>query len=110
MIPTTPIVAAQDGDAVADFKKAKLVICNNAIAEVSAEDLRLNAVTVDAGSSLELAGRTLTVAKATLGSPKLKPGTYKASDAGLVGFVTDSSSGATGSLVVTGGGIAIIVR
>ena len=110
VIPTTPIVAAQDGDAVADFKKAKLVICNNAIAEVSAEDLRLNAVTVDAGSSLELAGRTLTVAKATLSSAKLKPGTYKASDAGLVGFVTDSSSGATGSLVVTGGGIAIIVR
>ena len=110
VIPTTPIVAAQDGDAVVDFKKAKLVVRNNAIAEVSTEGLRLNAVMVDAGSSLELAGRTLTVTKATLGGVKLKPGTYKASDAGLTGFVTDSSSGATGSLVVTGGGIAIIIR
>ncbi len=110
VIPTTPIVAAQDGDAVVDFKKAKLVVRNNAIAEVSTEGLRLNAVMVDAGSSLELAGRTLTVTKATLGGVKLKPGTYKVSDAALVGFVTDSSSGATGSLVVTGGGIAIIIR
>ena len=45
-----------------------------------------------------------------LGETKLKPGTYKASDAALEGLVTDSSTDARGALVVTGGGIVIIVQ
>ena len=110
VIPTTPIVAANEGDPVADFKRAKLIVCNHAIAEVSADNLRMREVTVADGATLDLAGRTLTVAKAKLGETKLKPGTYKVTDGVLSDYVLDSSGTNAGVLEVTGGGLAVIVR
>lgn len=110
VIPTTPIVAANEGDPVADFKRAKLIVCNHAIAEVSADNLRMREVTVADGATLDLAGRTLTVAKAKVGETKLKPGTYKATDEVLSDYVSDSSGTNAGVLEVTGGGLAVIVR
>ena len=67
-------------------------------------------VTVADGATLDLAGRTLTVAKAKVGETKLKPGTYKATDEVLSDYVSDSSGTNAGVLEVTGGGLAVIVR
>ena len=111
----TPICATGYGaDEVADFKNASLVLSGSARASVAVVDakgtFKMNNLVMTDQAKLDLCGHAFSVKKATIGGTKLKPGTYKASDAGLVGFVTDSSSGATGSLVVTGGGIAIIVR
>lgn len=108
VFPTTPIVAYNNGDAVADFKRAKLVVTNNAIAEVSVADLKMRGLEVAANSRLDLNGNTLTVYRAKLGGTKLKVGTYAADNEAVAGFVSDSVGG--GSLVVNGVGIKLILR
>ena len=60
------------------------------------------------GTVLDLNGKKLTVRSAKVNGVKLASGTYAAGDAAVAGFVVDSTSG--GTLVVTGGGLAIIVR
>lgn len=98
-------------DALADFKDATLALRDRAQVRLfGASGLRIKALEMVVNTKLDLNGQTLTVAKAMLGETKLKPGTHKASDAALDGFVTDSSADATGALVVTGGGIVIAVR
>ena len=91
------------------YTKANLEISANGAVKLF-ESLKLSSLTMTAPAKLDLNGRTLTVTKAKLGDLKLKPSTYKASDAALEGFVTDSSEAETGTLVVTGGGIVIFVK
>ncbi len=108
VIPTTPIAAYANGDPAESFKKTSLVVTNNAIAEVSAEYIKINGLEVSAGSGIELMGGTLAVNTAKLGDAKLQPGTYFAGDAALGDFVTDSAGG--GTLMVRGTGLSLIVR
>ena len=61
-------------------------------------------------TTLDLNGKKLTVKSAKVSGVKLAPGTYTAGDAAVAGFVVDTADGARGALVVTGGGLSIIVR
>ena len=72
--------------------------------------MKLESVSVNSSSVIDLCGKTLTVKSATLGGIKLSPGTYAASNAAVEGFVVDTADGAGGTLVVTGGGFMLIVR
>ena len=111
VFPTTPIVAYNNGDAVADFNDANLIVTNNAIAEVSVAALKMRNLAVAADSKLDLFGNTLTVRSAKLGDTTLAAGTYAAGDVALGDFVSDSVGG--GSLVVqsaTRSGLRLILR
>ena len=111
VFPTTPIVAYNNGDAVADFNDANLIVTNNAIAEVSVAALKMRSLAVAANSKLDLFGNTLTVKSAKLGDTNLAAGAYAAGDTALGDFVSDSVGG--GSLVVTGSakrGLTILFR
>jgi hypothetical protein len=103
----TPIPSAKAGGEEDDFRKASLK--TEAAARVKLFDnLRMVALDMAADTALDLNGKTLVVSKATLGGVKIAPGTYAADNAAVAGFVVDSASG--GTLVVTGGGLTIIVR
>ena len=103
----TPIPSAKAGGEEDDFRKASLK--TEAAARVKLFDnLRMVALDMASDTALDLNGKTLVVNKAKLGGVKLAPGTYAAGDAAVAGFVVDSVTG--GELVVTGGGLAIIVR
>lgn len=97
-------------DEIVDFKNASLVVENKALASVEIADanrvFKMKSVTVAEGSKLDLFGNTLTVNTAKFGNTKLAGGTYAASD--YPDFLTDSGEG--GELIVTGGGLTIVVR
>jgi len=109
LMPTTPIVAYINGDPVSDFRKAALVVTNNAIAEVSVPELKMRSLVIAENSKLDLNGKTLTVGSAKLGGTKLAVGTYKATDAAVSSFVVDSA-GTDGQLVIRPRGLQLIVR
>jgi hypothetical protein len=71
-------------------------------------DLRMAKLEMDAGTVLDLNGKTLVVNTAKVNGVKLASGTYAAGDEAVSGFVVDSATG--GKLVVTGGGLSIVVR
>ncbi|MBR2941494.1 MAG: hypothetical protein IKC14_09335, partial [Kiritimatiellae bacterium] len=103
----TAIPSVKAGGETDDFRKASLK--TEAAARVKLFDnLRMVALDMASDTALDLNGKTLVVNKATLGGVKLASGTYAAGDAAVAGFVVDSVTG--GTLVVTGGGLAIIVR
>lgn len=107
VIPTTPIVAYNNGDPVEDFKKVGLVVTNNAIAEVSVSQLKMKSVVVAEDSKIDLMGNSYVVKAALLGGVKLQPGTYKASD--YPAYLVDSL-GTDGTLQVLGSGLKFIIR
>jgi hypothetical protein len=92
---------------VSDFRYADLVLDGAAWVALSAS-FRAKSVALASNCAIDLNGETLVVERATLGGVKLSPGTYAAGNAAVVGFVVDSTTG--GSLVVTGGGLSIVVR
>lgn len=103
----TPIPSTRWGGENDDLTKASLAI--GAAARVKLFDnLKMSALDMATGTTLDLNGRTLTVMRAALGSVKLSPGTYTASDAAVSDYVTDSGEG--GSLVVKGAAFLLIVR
>ena len=111
---TTPICATgYDADAVADFKKGRLLVRNKGQAQVAVADdggtFRMRSVEVGDNSKLDLFGKTFVVGSAKLGAVKLGPGTYRASDAAVSGFLVDSA-GTDGALVVAGNGLVMVVR
>lgn len=103
----TPFPAGVSGDSAASLKNVSLAISEAGRVSIS-EDLRIRNLTIagDEGTdhcAVNLNGNTLKVKTAKLGAAKLAPGTYTAADCPdfLVG---------DGSLVVTGGAFAILVR
>ena len=70
---------------------------------------RMGCLTMAEGSVIDLNGKRLVVSSAKLGATRLRPGTYRASDTVVAGFIADSK-GTDGMLVVTGGGFAVIIR
>jgi hypothetical protein len=72
------------------------------------DTLKVAGLTIDSDSLIDLNGKTLVVNSAKVNGVKLASGTYVAGDEAVSGFVVDSVTG--GKLVVTGGGLAIIVR
>lgn len=108
----TPFPAGVSGDSAASLKNVSLAISEAGRVSIS-EDLRIRdlAITGDEGEnhcSINLNGKTFTVARAKLGDTKLPVGTYAAGDAALGGFVTDSATG--GLLVVRGEGLRLLFR
>ena len=107
-LATTRYPGNGDGcDAPAALKKTSLVVDGAGRVELT-DSLKIAALSIDSGSSIDLAGTTLTVKRAKFGETKLSPGTYTTADAALADFVTDSGEG--GSLVVSGGGFSLVVR
>ena len=103
LFPATSTVKAPT-DEISDFRAASLMIDGKAIVKIS-DAVRLKTLTVASDSSLDLNGKVLTVARAVVNGAKLQPGTYTKDSAAVSGYVTGE-----GSLVITGGGIAVIVR
>ena len=109
VFPTTPIVAYNNGDAVADFNDANLIVTNNAIAEVSVAALKMRSLAVAANSKLDLFGNTLTVRSAKLGDTTLAAGTYAAGD--YSDSLTDSAGGGSlGGQRAPRPGLPVILR
>ena len=89
------------------LKRTSLVIGGAAHVELTDSARAVN-LSIETGSTIDLAGNTLTVRLATLGGAKLPSGTYTAGDSAIDGFVTDSGEG--GSLIVAGGATVFIVN
>ena len=117
----TPICATgYEADDVADFKKASLVIKQQAKGQVTAADaegkFRMSSVEIDSTGQLDLFGHTLTVKSATVNGVRLSPGTYTAKSTVVIGegslgdYLVDTAEGAGGALVVKGVGLTIIAR
>ena len=115
----TPICATgYEADDVADFKKASLVIKQQAKGQVTAADAEgkfaMNSVEIDSAGQLDLFGHTLIVKSAKVNGVKLSPGTYDAGSTVEIGegklrdYLVDTATG--GALVVTGGGFSLKVR
>lgn len=103
----TAIPSTKGGGENDNFKKASLSIEAAARVKIFA-DLRMAALDMASATVLDLNGKTLVVNKANVGGTRLAPGSYTAGDEAVAGLVTDSASG--GELVVSGGGLSIIVR
>ncbi len=103
------------GDAASDFRQSKLVLDGAAWMALGAS-LRAKSIDVASGSALDLYGATLVVDRAKIGGVRLSPGTYAAGSTVVIGegtladYLVDTADGAGGSLVVSGGGFALIVR
>ncbi len=105
------------GDAVADYKKVKYVVSDYGHAAANV-DMMVESVTIaDENSGLDLEGHALKTKafrypKTGGGLAKLSPGTYTAAQlrGKEIACVVDTSDGASGSLVVTGGGFHLRVR
>ena len=117
----TPICATgYEADDVADFKKASLVIKQQAKGQVTAADAEgkfaMNSVEIDSTGQLDLFGHTLTVKSAKINGVKLSPGTYAAGSDVAIGegslgdYLVDTAEGAGGELVVKGVSFMVIVR
>lgn len=115
----TPICATgYEADDVADFKKASLVIKQQAKGQVTAADTEgkfaMKSVEIDSTGQLDLFGHTLTVNSAKVNGVKLASGTYTAGSNVAIGegklgdYLVDTATG--GALVVTGGGLSLILR
>ena len=89
------------------LKRTSLVVAGAAHVELTDSARAVN-LSIETGSTIDLAGHTLTVRHATLGGAKLSSGTYAAGDTAVEGFVTDGGEG--GSLVITGGATIFIVK
>lgn len=104
---TTEMVSlGYGGDAVDDYKKVKYVVRDYGRAAVNADMKAASIEIVDANSSLDLEGHTLTVKSATVNGVRLSPGRYEAGSLG--DYLVGSATG--GALVVTGGGFSLKVR
>ena len=117
----TPICATgYEADDFADFKKASLVIKQQAKGQVTAADdegkFAMNSVEIDSTGQLDLFGHTLTVKSAKVGGVRLAPGTYKAGSTVAIGegtlgdYLVDTADGAGGALVVSGSGFRLSLR
>ena len=105
---TTRYPGNGDGcDAPEALKRTSLVVAGAAHVELT-DSLRSNALVIEDGSTLDLAGRTLTVKSAHLNGVKLASGTYAAADEAVAGYVTDSGEG--GELIVVGTSTLILVQ
>ena len=113
--PNTTEIASlgYGGDALSAYRKVKVQVGDYATAAVNA-DLRIGELTLETESSgLDLEGHKLTVDKflcRKTGTPvRVSPGTYTADKLAKAGFKVTDSSG-SGSVEVTGGGYALIIR
>lgn len=112
---TTPICAnGYEADEVADFKKARLLLRNKGLAQVTVADdsgeFRLGGVEIAENSKLDLYGHTLVVGSAKVNGRSLGPGTYTVASEGLADYLADSSTDGGGKLIVAGNGLTIVVR
>ena len=109
----TPICATGYGaDDVADFRRADLIVRNQAKAQVTAADangtFKMDEIEIDETGELDLFGNKFVVTSAKVGGRSVPPGTYAAADEAVAGYVTDSGEG--GSLVVVGNSTVIMLR
>ena len=109
-LTVTPIPAQTLGDDADSFKcKAGLTLTDCGRVMLTDNLARMGCLTMAEGSVIDLNGKRLVVSSAKLGATRLRPGTYRASDTVVAGFIADSK-GTDGMLVVTGGGFAVIIR
>ena len=109
-LTVTPIPAQTLGDDADSFKcKAALTLADCGRVMLTENLVRMGRLTMAEGSVIDLNGKNLVVSAAKLGAARLNPGTYRASDTVVAGFIADSK-GTDGTLVVSGGGYAVIIR
>ncbi len=102
-------------DAPEAFKKTDLVVAGAAKVQLT-DALKIAGLTIDSDSMIDLSGKTLTVKSARVNGVKLSPGTYAAGSTVEIGegklgdYLVDTAEGEGGSLVVKGGGFAVILR
>lgn len=111
----TPICAnGYMPDEVADFKDASLVLSGTARASVAVADeaglFRMRSLTISDSAKLDLVGHAFTVKSATVNGSRLSPGTYTPASAGLADCLVDTAAAGGGQLIVSGGGLIMVVR
>ena len=96
------------GDTVADFNRAALSLAGCGKVRLF-DTLQAKTLAMDAGTVLDLNGKTLTVRSMQAGGKNVASGTYVAGSTLFTdGYVTDSATG--GSVVVLGTGTLIVIR
>ena len=111
----TGFPSLSNGEPVDDLSRAALEIANNSRVILIA-NVRLRALDVGAGSTLDLNGHTNAVATAHAGGVNVPPGKYAAGatlaiGAGTLGdYLLDSADGGGGLLWVKGVGMVVIVK
>ena len=106
-LTVTPIPAMTLGDVASDFThRASLTIADCGRVLLNANLAKMSELTMSVDAKLDLNGKTLTVGRAKYNGKAVSAGTYTA-DSGLA-FLSDSGEG--GELIVTGGGLTIVVR
>ena len=104
----TWLPAGMLGDAVSDFKNAKLVVADRGVVAVGADQLRFASVSIAANSKVDLQGRHLRTSAADVAGTRVLPGTYTAGSAAVAGFVVDSVG--EGEFIVAGQATMLFVR
>ena len=103
----TPIPSLKYGGKNDVLKSAKLSVEKYGRVWL-ADSVRMASVTIDNTAKLDLNGKTLNVAAATVNGVRLAPGFYTTDSEQVAAVLLDSVGG--GQLVVTGKGMKIIVR
>jgi hypothetical protein len=104
----TPMPSAAQGDTAADFKQAALSLEACGKARLF-ETLQMKTFVMDAGTVLDLNGKTLTVRSMQTDGGNVASGTYAAGSTLFTdGYVLDSAGG--GSVVVLGAGTVVVIR
>jgi len=104
----TPIPSTRWGGQNDVFGAASIAIEANARVVLTAP-LKMQQATMEPGTVLDLAGKTLVVRSMTADGAKVAPGTYSAGSTLFTdGFVTDSVGG--GQVLVLGAGTVMVVR
>ena len=103
----TPIPSLKYGGENDVLKSAKLSVEKYGRVWL-ADSVRMASVTIDNTAKLDLNGKTLNVAAATVNGVRLAPGFYTTDSEQVAAVLLDSVGG--GQLVVTGKGMKIIVR
>ncbi len=98
-------------DAVASLKKTRLMVSDAGRVQLT-DSMRLASAAVDDISTIDLSGKTLTVGWLKLNGTKLPTGTYTAAQIAALGYdeIADSSEGETGTVVIGGVGMILVVR
>ena len=113
----TPICATgYQGDDIAAFKYADLIVRNEAKAQVTVADadgvFMMDELLVDGTGALDLFGHTFIVTTARVGGRKVKTGAYTAAQLQDLGFdeVVDTVDGAGGQLIVRGATTVLMLQ
>jgi len=104
----TGFPSLSDDAQIDNLAKATLAVKNNSRV-IAIANFKLGHASIDDGSSIDLAGKTLTVGSLKLAGVKFATGTYTAAQIAEKGYDEVLDSGSGGTIIVTGGGGSVFI-